>query len=104
MRGVTNALPAGSGLRVIASGTAEGGQTVTFPEPVKIVFVSRDNNGGSWVPGGQDTVPLIVFAPAKAMANSTDGHRYSAQLVDEQTISFTDWDETGVLFGYLALG
>ena len=104
MRGVTNALPAGSGLRVIASGTAEGGQTVTFPEPVKIVFVSRDNNGGSWVKGGYDTVPLIVFASAEAMANSTDGHKYSAWLVDEQTIRFTDWDGTGVVFGYLALG
>ncbi len=75
MRGKTNAQPAGGGLRVIASGTAEGGQTVTFPEPVKIVFVSRDNNGGNWVQGGYDTVPLIVFAPAKAMANITEGHK-----------------------------
>ncbi len=104
MRGKTNAQPAGGGLRVIASGTAEGGQTVTFPEPVKIVFVSRDNNGGNWVQGGYDTVPLIVFAPAKAMANITEGHKYSAWLVDEQTMRFVDWDRTGVIFGYIAFG
>lgn len=49
-------------------------------------------------------MPLIVFASAEAMANSTDGHKYSAWLVDEQTIRFADWDGTGVVFGYLALG
>lgn len=39
MRGVTNAVPAGGGLKVIAEGTVVGSQTIDLPAPAKIAYV-----------------------------------------------------------------
>lgn len=48
MRGVTNAAPAGGGLKVIAEGAGSIGRdnskTVTLPAPAKVVIVSFNPN------------------------------------------------------------
>ena len=52
MRGVTNALPAGGGLKVIASGTVtlEGNSntTIDLGEVAKVIIASATANGESW--------------------------------------------------------
>lgn len=52
MRGTTNALPAGSGLKVIASGTVtlEGNSetTIDLGEVAKVIIASATDNGDSW--------------------------------------------------------
>lgn len=52
MRGVTNALPAAGGLKVIASGTVtlEGnsGTKIDLGEVAKVIIASATDNGDSW--------------------------------------------------------
>lgn len=52
MRGTTNALPAGGGLRVIAEGTVKGSATIDLPVPAKIAYVcvvdAESQNSKNW--------------------------------------------------------
>lgn len=108
MRGATSAAPSG-GLKVVARGSvsvATGSpETISFQEDVAVVFVSLDNNGGSWIPGGPAIAPMVVFSPAVAMKVEANGDGYSAQLMDSKTLRLINWDNnTPRTFGYLALG
>ena len=51
MRGTTNAVPAGGGLKVIAEGietTSAGKAEITLPAPFKVLLISYYISGGDW--------------------------------------------------------
>lgn len=97
MRGVTNALPAGGGLKVIAEGMISKGQTVTLPSRAAFVFIAT-----SVLMGSVKMYEFVVAVRGWAPSESSDGEYTIGLSADGRTL--TDSSSSSSQKKYVAYG
>lgn len=98
MQGITNAAPAGGGLKIIAEGTGsivrEGSETVTLPAPAKVVIASLNRNTSEYC-------EVATVLPNDYMNQIGN---FSVRLFPDGMTLRLDNTSTAAQYEYLALG